>query len=119
MYDCGITLIHLLQHVQVPELFTRTCHLIRRHVEDFPFARLLLKALLALSRKLAVDLPEVAMECYEGLGAEALSDVPISFVLPRMVEGEQPVADDSDESEGSEDMQMGKLLEKWNALSVQ
>ena len=58
LYDCAITLIYLLRHTSVHDLFTLTCQLIRRHIKDFAFASLLLQALLALASKLAVELPE-------------------------------------------------------------
>ena len=119
LYDCAITLMPMLRNTTVHDLFSRTCHLIREHIKDFPFASLLLQTLLALSMKLDVELPDASLECFEGLSqpGEDLTDVPISYVLPQVMDWRDSKAGDSDD-EDEEGVQLGQILTKWNAMSL-
>jgi len=120
LYDSAMTLIHLLRHPGTHDLFTRNCRLIYEHITDFTFAKLLLQALVPLAAKLSVDLPEASLEYFEGLGGPSNdgTDVAISYVLPQLLGTGEHEGEDSDGEDG-DGLQLGQLLTKWNAMSLQ
>lgn len=110
LYDCAITLIHMLQGQRSYELFSRTCSLLLRHKDDFPLALLLLIGLEIIAERLELQLPPSATLFHHGstLHGDELVDVPISFVLP--VHPEVCNCELCSQQTGTE---LGELISAW------
>ncbi|KAG6019116.1 hypothetical protein E4U41_003392, partial [Claviceps citrina] len=127
-YNSILILVFHLADPAVHELFAKASRLILRTGDDFPMSRFILQGVKALSWSLKVALPPAARPYYDDLGGrkEALRDLPISFALPeqntvrRMLTSPSASASASAPAPGGRRAEdMGTLLSKWSAMSIE
>lgn len=84
LYNCAITLVHMLQDHRSHDLFGRTCSLLARHKNDFPFVTTLLQGLNTIMHCLGTPMPTAALPYMTGMTMRVSEskDLAISFVLP-------------------------------------
>jgi hypothetical protein len=84
LYNCAITLVFLLQDERSHDLFDRTCSILLRHVNDFPFMSFLLRGLKIIVGHLRLPLSLSAILYHHDLSepTDKTSDIPISLILP-------------------------------------
>jgi hypothetical protein len=110
LYNCAVTLVFLLQDERSHDLFDRTCSMLLRHVNDFPFMSLLLRGLKTIVGHLRLPLPLSAILYHHNLReptGERL-DVPISLVLPVHSKFH---ADEQDFQQTR--LELGRVLTEW------
>jgi hypothetical protein len=111
LYNCAITLVFLTHEQNGYDLFDRTCSMLLRLVEDFPFASLLLRGLRIIIEHLRLPLPSSATLYHHNLAlpTDKLRDVPISFAIPlhMWVSGDGM---DSDQV----GLEFGKVVTDWS-----
>jgi hypothetical protein len=111
LYNCAITLVFLLQDKRSHELFDRTCSMLLRHVNDFPFMSLLLRGLKIIVGHLRLPLPLSAILYHHNLSepTDMKFDVPISLVLPvhsRLYASEQDFQQTR--------LELGRVMTEWD-----
>lgn len=119
IYNSLLILVSHLHNPESHEGFVTACRLMRQTASDFPVARFILQGVRALAWTLKMPLPDAAIPLLKNLGGEKESwrDIPIAFVLPQADAIRELLADDSD---GISELggEMGTLLSKWSALSI-
>ncbi|KAG5981442.1 hypothetical protein E4U55_002946 [Claviceps digitariae] len=119
-YAYILTLVFHMADPTVHSLFAKASRLILRTGGDFPMSRFILQGIKAMSWSLKVALPPEARPYYENLGSrkELFRDIPISFALPEQNHVRSMLMDSSAAQRGrAEDM--GTLLSKWSAMSIE
>jgi len=111
LYNCATTLVFLTHEESSYDLFDRTCCILLRLVEDFPFASLLLRGLKIIVEHLRLPLPSSATLYHHNSAGptDELWDVPISFAIPlhMLVSGDGMDLDQID-------LEFGKAVTDWS-----
>lgn len=124
LYNTIITLASLLHEPRSHDLFARACGLERSAARHFPLVRFILKGIHALVLSHGQEIPPAATWCFENLdfNVDDLKDVPVSYALPlheqvrRSLLTNGEVDDEHEEREMG--VQMGKLISRWNGMSM-
>lgn len=120
LYNCAITLVHMLQDPASHDLFGRTCAMLSRLIDDFPLSLFVLQGLKAILLQLRPDLPEAMWAFFRGLAMPAgdVTDVPVSLIIPAYPEMSDLMSDDGRETPHHAGVELGKLIMKWNAFEL-
>ncbi|PFH61397.1 hypothetical protein XA68_17449 [Ophiocordyceps unilateralis] len=118
LYNAILILVEYLEDARVPHCFVEVCIMIRRTVRDFPMARFILQGVMAMAWSLDVAVPARSLPYLQGLGAgnEEPADTSLAFALPP-IEAMRNLLREDGEVEAL--VEMGQLLEKWNAMSIE
>ncbi|KAG5987782.1 hypothetical protein E4U43_004946, partial [Claviceps pusilla] len=118
-YNSILILVFHMADPAVHALFAKASRLILHTGGDFPMSRFILHGIKAMSWSLKVALPPEARPYYEDLGSrkESFRDIPISFALPEQNHVRRMLTDSSVRRGKAEDM--GTLLSKWSAMSIE
>lgn len=118
--NTALTLVPLLSDRRTHGMFTRVCFILRWTARDFPMSRYILQGLEALAWSLKQQIPSSALAYFTDLGSgkEDLRDVPVAFMIPRYDEMQEVLSDDGADSSQVAG-QLGVLLAKWSALSLE
>lgn len=119
MYNSILLLVERLSDARVHETFTRVCALIRKTATDFPMAGLILQGVAAIAWSLKFAIPPDALPYLENLGSKKddLRDIPLAFAIPDTALVRSMLTESGDE--GSADLaEMGKLLARWSAFTI-
>jgi hypothetical protein len=118
LYNSTITLINHLVDVKAHHDFTSGCRLLAQTYSDFSFSGFLLRLLKNLVEKMSIPVPDSASQYLDiPMTNTDFTDVPMQAVLP----GHEKVLDLlDDDGEESSDMgiELGKVLSKWNRLTI-
>jgi hypothetical protein len=119
-YSITLTLVSILYDPRAQDLFTRSCCLMRFTARDLPVARYIFQALKALAWTLKQTIPQSALQYFENLGPgkDELKDIPVGYIIPQQDEIRELLSDDGKDS-GRIAVELGTLLAKWSALSVE
>lgn len=124
MVLCGAynALLTLSSHLYDPKThmpFMIACVVIHATANDFPMARFILQGVKALCWTLKMPIPSLAAQYLENLGTgkESLRDIPLAFALPQVDAVRELLSDDDSDAQQLSG-EMGVLLSRWSALSV-
>ncbi|KAK2603543.1 hypothetical protein QQS21_004312 [Conoideocrella luteorostrata] len=118
-YNSILILVFHMNDPAVHEMFTKASRLILQTGADFPMSRFILQGIKAMSWSLKISIPPPARQYYFNLGKEKseFRDIPISFALPEQNNVRKLLTDSSRPKGRVEDM--GTLLSKWSAMSIE
>ncbi|SMR50161.1 unnamed protein product [Zymoseptoria tritici ST99CH_3D1] len=114
----SFTLILMLRrHRDSLEPLVRVVRLLHALGTTWPNARVLLRAMYAISLQLRVELPEEALQYCRGTDMEEslYSDMPTSYTVARHADFEDVDGQGDDSGDGIE---VGGLISKWAALAI-
>jgi len=145
-YNTAVNLVSWLHDERTHDPFARACCVLRWTARDLPMSGLMLQGIQALAFTLKQVIPEAARVFFEGLqvgGGKGgdLKDVPMSFILPQYDEVKELLADEEEERSSSVDgasamsssssssssslgsnnrlgAELGRLIARWNAMSL-
>lgn len=120
-YVVSISLVALLdKEPDSHPLFVDACRHFHHVSNSFGVGRALLRGLQAMALEMQAHLPEQSLSYFAqaSIKNEHFKDVPVSYVIPqnKPTRG-SPGSDGADES--SSEVQLGNLIEKWSAVSLQ
>jgi len=84
-HAAAVALTQMEEHRhQAYDLFERACSLIEEHVEEFPIALYLLRALEVIAKNIGLPLSSAVMRTFRKQSLEAceMTDVPVAIVIP-------------------------------------
>ena len=112
-------LVPFLDDVEIHDIFTRDCFMLRACAGITPMVKLLLKGVQASAWALKKTLPKPARQCFDGLEQdEDDRDLPISFSLPHRDEIRELLSGEGDHDLPQLGVQLSTLVSRWSALSV-
>lgn len=119
LYNAVFTLVVMLRHRAIHDLFARTCRLLAEQREDYPITMYCLQGVQAMADKMHIPIPEGARSSFSILSDElgSVKDVPISFVLPGWDDMVEVLVEDG-MGYGEIGVEMGTLIAKWNVMST-
>ena len=120
LYNTLFTVATYLNDPTTHQLFAKACLFMRQTAPDFPMAGFILQAVRAFAWATKMPIPTIAEPSFEGLGItkEELLDVPLAFTLPKTDAVRKLLCNGGDESRKM-GVEMGRLLSKWGALSIE
>ncbi|KAF5018796.1 hypothetical protein F66182_9214 [Fusarium sp. NRRL 66182] len=126
MACCGLynSIITLAAHLDDPAariVFVKASMMLRCIERDYPMAKYILQGIQAMAWAMGFELPTESRQYFKALGTgkEELQDMPLGFTLPSAGSVRELLSAD-DENDGSQmGIEMGLLLSKWSALSVE
>lgn len=122
LYNCAITLVHMVQDPASHDLFGRVCAMLRRFEDDFPLSLFVLQGLKAILLRLQPrpPLPDAMWTFFRGLAMPggSVMDVPVSLIIPAYAEMSDLMTDDGKETPHHAGVELGKLIMKWNAFEL-
>ncbi|EFY91265.1 C6 transcription factor, putative [Metarhizium acridum CQMa 102] len=115
-YNSILVLVYHLADPSVHQLFAKAAYLIGETGGDFPMCRYILQAIKAIAWQAKTSLPQMAKRYFENLDGARNSFRDISFALPEET-GKRMLAGGPQPRFKGDDM--GSLLFKWSAMSIE
>jgi hypothetical protein len=120
-YVVGFSLVAILnKEPSSQKPFTESCRHLSTLSGKWPVASALLTGLRATARHVNVQLPEDCLQYFkdERLNIQGDGDVPISFLVPNQTEMTEVANGDADTGTKGYGVELGKIMAKWNSLSL-
>jgi hypothetical protein len=117
-YVVSVSLVALLdKEPDSHDPFVQSCRHFHLVSKNYGVGRALLRGMQAMALEMNAHLPEQSLSYFAeaSLKNEHFKDVPVSYVIPQNAPGGS--AGDGGESEA--EVQLGNLIEKWSAVSIQ
>ncbi|KAI0530216.1 putative C6 transcription factor [Xylaria digitata] len=113
--NSGTVLLPLLPDEDAKQIFSRTCRLMRIIATRMPIAGYVMKGWKSALWSRKLEIPDAAQPYFENLGgwSEDLDDVPSKLVVTHIPHDEDPLSNEWDHGE------LGFLLQKWSAMSIE
>jgi hypothetical protein len=117
-YNSILVLVYHLSDPAVHQLFAKAAYLIGETSRDFPMCRFILQAIKAIAWQAKVGLPQVSKMYFDNLNRDQHSFRDISFALPEENKKKLPAGREGPQPRYKGD-DMGSLLFKWSAMSIE
>lgn len=117
-YVVSISLVALLdKEPDSHDPFVQSCRHYHLVSKNYGVGRALLRGLQAMALEMNAHLPEQSLSYFAeaSLKNEHFKDVPVSYVIPQNAPGGSA----GDGGESDLEVQLGNLIEKWSAVSIQ
>lgn len=116
----SLTLVAHLHHSDTHDSFARACRFLWRDSSIYPFATSTLVAIMSTARKLRVNLPPASIPYFEHIEPrDVMTEDALDPVLPQYLVMVTAFTEELEETGLQVGPQIGKLIEKWNQVSLE